>query len=326
MSSSSLSPRSLETRIHSGRCARLRFAALAGALALALAACQGARDSGRTTALAPVTPSPAVASAALPALQDSGASTSDLAYAPVGSAVVRGHSVIVVDAASGRVLHEEAADGLRYPASLTKMMTLYLLFDALDRGEVTLDTPLKVSANAASRPPARLGLKAGTTIPVRKAIQALAVKSANDVAVTVAENLGGSEDAFAARMMAKARALGMTRTRFVNASGLPDPRQVTTARDMAILARALKTRHADRAGAFTARSVSYGGKTFKTTNNLLGQVAGVDGIKTGYISLSGYNLAASAGRGGHRVIAVVMGGKSEASRDAEVAEILERYL
>ncbi|MCA1296857.1 D-alanyl-D-alanine carboxypeptidase family protein [Stappia indica] len=249
-----------------------------------------------------------------------------LALAPSGGAVARAHSAIVIDARSGKVLHEEDADGLRNPASLSKMMTLYLLFDALDAGIVTLDSPLTVSRKAASQPPARIGVKAGTTITVDQAIRALAVKSANDVAVVVAENIGGTETAFAHRMTRKARSLGMRRTNFVNASGLENPGQVTTARDMATLARALKRNHARRARNFTARSFTYNGRTYKTTNNLLGRVAGVDGIKTGYISKAGYNLAASARRGGKSIIAVVIGGQTEAKRDREVTNLLERYL
>ncbi|WP_293720525.1 D-alanyl-D-alanine carboxypeptidase family protein [Stappia sp.] len=303
--------------------------ALAG---LVLAGCQSTGQSGgqATARSASRTADAAVTRESLAPLPGTGLSYASATQTPVrsdpGTAVARAHSAIVIDAASGRVLHEEAADGLRYPASLTKMMTLYLLFDALDRGEVSMDTPIPVSAHAARQPPAKIGLVAGGDLTVRQAVSALAVKSANDVAVAVAEKLGGSESAFAARMTAKARALGMTRTSFVNASGLPDARQVTTARDMAILARALKTRHARQARFFTARSFTYKGRTFEATNNLLGRVPGVDGLKTGYISLSGYNLAASAHRGGRRIIAVVIGGKSESSRDKEVENLIASYL
>ncbi|WP_417767836.1 D-alanyl-D-alanine carboxypeptidase family protein [Stappia sp.] len=305
---------------------RLRVAAVLS-LALALAACQTAGNSAGTSTGSRVGGA-AVQTAALPALPGTAATSAGpaLAFAPPGQAEPRAHAAIVIDAASGSVLHEEQADALRYPASLTKMMTLYLLFDALSEGRVSLDTELAVSARAAGQPPAKIGLRQGGTITVSQAIQALAVKSANDVAVAVAENLGGSEDAFARSMTSKARALGMRRTHFVNASGLPDPRQVTTARDMAILSRALKSRHADRARAFTARSFAYNGRTFEATNNLLGRVAGVDGIKTGYIRLSGYNLAASARRGGRQVIAVVFGGESEGARDREVTALIEQYL
>lgn len=313
-----------------------RLHAVLAIVGLVLAGCQGAgQTSGQLTgqASARSVSQPAAAAVTREALAP--LPGTDLSYASVtqapprsepGTAVARAHSAIVIDAVSGRVLHEEEADGLRYPASLTKMMTLYLLFDALDRGEVNMDTPIPVSARAARQPPARIGLVAGESLSVRQAISALAVKSANDVAVAVAEKLGGSESAFAARMTARARSLGMSRTTFVNASGLPDARQVTTARDMAILARALKSRHARQARFFTARSFTYKGRTFKATNNLLGRVAGVDGLKTGYISMSGYNLAATAGRGGRRVIAVVIGGKSESARDREVETLIDTYL
>ncbi|WP_341871094.1 D-alanyl-D-alanine carboxypeptidase family protein [Stappia indica] len=304
---------------------RWRRAVLALAVSLALAGCQTAASTSQQAARPQAA---AVQVAALPALPTPAAAVpgSELALAPQGSALRRAHAAIVVDAATGAVLHEEDADSLRYPASLTKMMTLYLLFDALSEGRVRTDTPLVISAKAASQPPARIGLKAGGNLTVSQAIQALAVKSANDVAIAVAENLGGSESAFAAQMTAKARSLGMRHTRFVNASGLPDPRQVTTARDMAILSRALKSRHASRASAFTARSFTYEGRSFQATNNLLGRVAGVDGIKTGYIRDSGYNLAASAHRGGRSVIAVVFGGESEGARDRQVTELIEQYL
>ncbi|QGZ37194.1 D-alanyl-D-alanine carboxypeptidase [Stappia indica] len=302
-----------------------RRAVLALAVSLALGGCQTTASVSRDASRPRATPVQAVALPALPA-PVAGAPGSELALAPQGSAERRAHAAIVVDAATGAVLHEEDADSLRYPASLTKMMTLYLLFDALSERRVTLDTPLVISAKAASQPPARIGLKAGGRLTVSQAIQALAVKSANDVAIAVAENLAVSEAAFAAQMTAKARSLGMRHTRFVNASGLPDPRQVTTARDMAILSRALKSRHASRASAFTARSFSYEGRTYQATNNLLGRVAGVDGIKTGYIRDSGYNLAASAHRGGRSVIAVVFGGESEGARDRQVTALIEQYL
>ena len=300
---------------------RWRRAVLVIAVSLALAGCQTAASTSQTASRPQAA---AVQVAALPALPAT--TGAELALAPQGSAQRRAHAAIVVDAATGTVLHEEDADSLRYPASLTKMMTLYLLFDALSEGRVSVDTPLVISAKAASQPPARIGLKIGGKLTVSQAIQALAVKSANDVAIAVAENLAGSEAAFAAQMTAKARSLGMRHTRFVNASGLPDPGQVTTARDMAILSRALKSRHASRASAFTARSFSYEGRTYQATNNLLGRVAGVDGIKTGYIRDSGYNLAASAHRGGRSVIAVVFGGESEGARDRQVTELIEQYL
>jgi D-alanyl-D-alanine carboxypeptidase len=236
------------------------------------------------------------------------------------------HAVIVVDANSGQVLHSEDADGIRHPASLAKMMTLYILFGDIEAGRLSLDDPLPVSAHAAGQPASKLGLRAGEMIPVRAAIEAIAVRSANDAAVVVAEAIAGSEPAFAARMTTKARELGMRRTRFTNASGLPDPQQVTTARDMAILARALQTRFPGHYAVFSRREMAWAGRTHDNTNKLIGVVDGVDGIKTGYIRASGYNLVASARRGDDRVIVIVMGGKSGDTRDAEVAALIDEYL
>ncbi|GAB4537574.1 MAG: hypothetical protein Tsb0019_38760 [Roseibium sp.] len=281
-------------------------------LAGLLAACQTAQAPG--TAPVSSTASAPVESAALPAV----------GYAP-GRAVERGFSALVVDADTGAELYAVDADAARYPASLSKMMTLYLLFEAVADGRYSLSTPLTVSANAASQPPAKIGLAAGSTITVEQAARALAVKSANDVAIAVAENLAGSETAFAGQMTAKARALGLSRTRFVNATGLPEPAQVTTARDMALLGLALKRRFPQYAGYYRASSFSYNGRSFRATNNLIGKVAGVDGLKTGYIRMSGYNLVATASRGGKRLIVVVMGGKSEAARDKEVTRLIEAY-
>lgn len=251
-------------------------------------------------------------------------------YAPptlsLGNGEVRGHSVYVADMVTGKSLFEEDAEALRFPASLTKMMTLFLLFEAVETGRLSLDDELPVSQTAASRPPSRLGLKAGSTIKVRDAAQAMAIKSANDVAVVVAEALNGSEEAFAAEMTLRARGLGMQRTRFVNASGLPDPRQVTTALDMAILGRALKTRYPRFAPYFRAEEFTYDGRRYEATNKLLGKVRGVDGIKTGYVRMSGFNLVASVNRRGRRLIVVVMGGRTGRERDREVTELIERYL
>ena len=238
----------------------------------------------------------------------------------------RAHAAIVVDVGSGEVLFEENAEGLRYPASLTKMMTLYLLFEEIAAGRMAPDDPLFVTASAVRQPPAKIGLEDGATIRVEDAARAMAVKSANDVAVVIAENLAGDEAAFAARMTRTARSLGMADTVFVNASGLPDTGQVTTARDMAILARALKVRHPRFAAYFAAKEFRYNGRRFETTNKLLGEVAGVDGIKTGYIRLSGFNLAASARRGGRSIIVVVMGGKTGRARDAEVTRLIDAHL
>jgi len=246
--------------------------------------------------------------------------------AEIGPATPRAYSAMVVDLKTGAVLHEENAQAVRYPASLTKMMTLFLLFEDIKAGKISSNTAFKVSQNAASKPPSKLGLKPGETIRARQAAQALAVKSANDVATVVAENLSGTEQAFAIRMNRTARALGMTQTRFVNPSGLPDTRQVSTARDMAILGRALKLRHPRYSRFFSAREFRYGGRNYKATNKLLGKVRGVDGIKTGYIRLSGYNLVASAKRGRKQIIVVVIGGKSGRARNAQVTKLIERYL
>ncbi|MEN3793287.1 D-alanyl-D-alanine carboxypeptidase family protein [Fulvimarina sp. MAC3] len=237
----------------------------------------------------------------------------------------RGHSALVVDYATGRTLYEDQADELRYPASLTKMMTLYLLFEAVEQGQLSRDTLFTVSENAASKPPSKLGLKPGETIPVSLAMTALAVKSANDVATVVAENMAGSEEAFAAVMTRKARSLGMNHTQFANASGLPDPRQASSARDMAILSRVLLSRYPRDVRLFSTPSYEYKGRTYKSTNKLLGKVAGVDGMKTGYINDAGSHLVATVRRNGRRLIVVVMGGDSSRKRDAEVTELIERY-
>ncbi|TWB17161.1 D-alanyl-D-alanine carboxypeptidase [Nitrospirillum amazonense] len=243
------------------------------------------------------------------------------ALAPV-SAFAK-YAAIVVDAETGQVLHAAGADTQNYPASLTKMMTLYLLFDALDAGRVTLDTPFKVSAHAAAQAPSKLGLDAGDTIRVRDAILALVTKSANDVAVTVGENLGGSEPRFAQMMTAKARALGMSRTTFRNASGLPNTGQVTTARDLARLAQALIHDHAKQYTYFKTASFTYNGETMANHNHLMSRYPGMDGIKTGFINASGFNLVGSAVQDGRRLIAVVMGGSSAVWRDNRMADLLD---
>ncbi|WP_246130187.1 D-alanyl-D-alanine carboxypeptidase family protein [Nitrospirillum pindoramense] len=244
-----------------------------------------------------------------------------LAFAP-GRAFAK-YAAIVVDAETGQVLHAAGADTQNYPASLTKMMTLYLLFDALDAGRVTLDTPFKVSAHAAAQAPSKLGLDAGDTIRVRDAILALVTKSANDVAVTVGENLGGSEPRFAQMMTAKARALGMSRTTFRNASGLPNTGQVTTARDLARLAQALIHDHAKQYAYFKTASFTYNGETMANHNHLMSRYPGMDGIKTGFINASGFNLVGSAVQDGRRLIAVVMGGSSAVWRDNRMADLLD---
>lgn len=233
-------------------------------------------------------------------------------------------SALVVEQGSGRIISAVNADAPRYPASLTKMMTLYLLFDALDRGTVRLNTPLTVSRYAASRPPSKLGLLPGRTIRVREAILALATKSANDVAVVVAERLAGTEPAFASRMTAKARALGMRRTTFRNASGLHHPQQRTSARDMALLGRALLRDHPQYYGAFATRTFHWSGASYANHNRLMGAYRGMDGIKTGYTQPAGYNLVASASRNGRRLVGVVMGSRSAAVRNGLMASLLDQ--
>ena len=237
-----------------------------------------------------------------------------------------GYAAFVVDAGSGAVLHRENADTLNYPASLTKMMTLYLVFESLDHGVVSLDTKLPVSRRAALRPASKVGLRAGERIALGDAVRLLAVKSANDVATTVAEYFSGSEAEFGRLMTARARALGMKSTTFRNASGLPDRRQRTTARDVATLALAIYERFPHYTHFFAARSATWRGKRYRSTNRLLGAYPGMNGVKTGYISASGFNLAASVERDGFHIVAVVMGGKTSQRRNARMRTLLDRAL
>ncbi|MBB3998032.1 D-alanyl-D-alanine carboxypeptidase family protein [Aureimonas pseudogalii] len=239
---------------------------------------------------------------------------------------IRTPAAIVLDADTGQVLYNDDADGLRHPASLTKLMTIYLLFEALEDGKVKMDDLFVVSAGAAAKPPSKLGLRPGETIRVRDAMFAMAVKSANDVASVTAENLGGSEEAFARQMTAKARQLGMTRTNFDNPSGLPDPLQITTARDMAILGLQIRRRFPQYVSLFSTPAFDYAGRHYVSTNKLLGKVPGIDGMKTGFIGDSGFNLVASARRGGRGVIVVVIGGISGRARDARVEQLVDTYL
>jgi D-alanyl-D-alanine carboxypeptidase len=232
------------------------------------------------------------------------------------------YAALVVDASDGAILYSNGADETRYPASLAKMMTLYLLFEAIDDGRMSKSTQIPISANAAGRPASKLYLKAGTTIDAETAIRALAVKSANDVATAVAEYLAGSEEQFARQMTAKARALGMNSTVFTNASGLPDSGMRTTARDMARLGLALRQRFPHHYYYFALRSFDYRGKTIRGHNRTLDQIAGADGIKTGYVRASGYNLVTSVRRGDKSVVAVVMGGDSGSARDAHMAQLV----
>lgn len=241
-----------------------------------------------------------------------------------GSAHAQSRSAaFVADMDSGQVLHARQADAPRHPASLTKMMTLYMLFEAIERGDVALTDTMTASAEAASRPASDLGLAAGDTIEVEQAIRALVVKSANDVAVVVAEHLSGSESAFAEAMTARARQLGLTSTTFRNASGLHDPAQLTTARDMARLAHALHRDFPQHFHYFAEERFAYDGATYRNHNSLVGRVEGVDGLKTGYIRASGFNVVTTSQRGEHRLVTVVMGGRTGSVRDAHAEELIE---
>jgi D-alanyl-D-alanine carboxypeptidase len=242
-------------------------------------------------------------------------------FAPSPGALAKSASIII-DADTGKVLEEVNADGMNYPASLTKMMTLYLAFEALDKGQLKLDQQLPISSHAASRAPSKLGLIPGETISVRDLILALVTKSANDCASVVAEGLAGSESAFAERMTQKARRLGMKNTTFHNASGLPDPQNRTTARDLATLARALYRDFPEDYHYFSTREFVYHGAVHANHNHLMSSFQGMDGIKTGYINASGFNLAASAKRDNRRLIGVVMGGSTARARDTHMAQLL----
>ncbi|MBA3067912.1 MAG: D-alanyl-D-alanine carboxypeptidase [Hyphomonas sp.] len=239
------------------------------------------------------------------------------------AALAEKYAAFVMDADTGEILHERNADDARYPASLTKVMTLYLLFDALNAGDVKLTDKMTVSKNAAAQAPSNLKLKAGTKIKVEDAILALVTKSANDVAVVIAEHLGGTERKFAVKMTEKARDLGLSNTTFKNASGLPNTAQVTTAHDLALLADALLEQHAQYYHYFQNEKFAWGRMVYKNHNDLIGEVVGVDGIKTGYTRASGFNLMTSAERDGHRVIAVMLGGASAKSRNDHVAALVE---
>ena len=231
-------------------------------------------------------------------------------------------SAVVVDGVSGNVLYERNADSIRYPASLTKIMTLYLLFEALQKGTMTLDTPMAASAHAVAQEPTKLNLGVGDTIPVELAIKAIVIRSANDVAVVIAEALGGTELSFADMMNRKARELGMTQTHFHNASGLPDAQQTTTARDLALLGRHIAYDFPQYYPYFATESFSYKGRYYGTHNNLMGVFAGTDGIKTGYTRASGFNLVTSVVRGNEHLVGVVMGGVTASARDRQMEQML----
>lgn len=232
------------------------------------------------------------------------------------------YAAIVIDADTGQILHDENADAPRHPASLTKIMTLYLLFEQLESGRLKLDTELPVSAIAASQPPTKLHLKAGKTISVEDTIGGLVTRSANDAAVVVAEALAGSEAEFAKLMTARAQSLGMAGTTYVNASGLPAVEQITTARDQALLGRVIQQRFPNYYRYFSVVYYNYRGRNIHNHNTLLEQVEGVDGIKTGYTEASGYNLTASVRRGGKHIVAVVLGERSNAKRDARMRDLI----
>lgn len=234
------------------------------------------------------------------------------------------YASIIVDADSNQVLSERYADKKLHPASLTKMMTLYLVFDALKRGEWSLRTRLYVSQNAQNQVPSKLGVHKGERITVEDAIKALIVKSANDVAVVVAENYAGSEKMFAHEMTRVAKQVGMSRTVFKNASGLHDPYQVSTARDMAVLAMALLQDFPEYYDYFALTSFRYKGKRYRGHNSLMKSYPGMDGLKTGYIRASGFNLVSSAKRNGKRLIGVVFGGKKSHSRNRHMAALLDQ--
>ena len=234
------------------------------------------------------------------------------------------YAALVMDARTGKVLHSRNADTRLHPASLTKMMTLYVAFEAIERGEISLDSKVKISKRAASRPPSRLGLKAGQTIKLRYLIRAAAVKSANDAAYAIGEAISGSEAAFAKRMTATAKAMGMTRTSFRNAHGLTQKGHMSTARDMATLGRRLFFDHPDYYNLFSRMSTKAGTKqVYNTNGRFLSAYRGADGIKTGFTNAAGYNLVGSARRGNERIIASLFGGKSVRWRNARMAELLD---
>ena len=247
-----------------------------------------------------------------------------LGFSAVAAEAAPEFSAITVDARNGQILYSDQADGQRHPASLTKMLTLYVLFQELKAGRMTRETRLKVSAHAASMPPTKLNLKPGTTITVDEAIRALVTKSANDAAVTIAENVSGTEGAFAARMTKVAHSIGMEKSHFYNASGLPHPAQYTTARDMATLGLRIMRDFPQYYPYFRITSFQFHGHTIKTHNALVLHYPGTDGFKTGYVAQSGYNLATSTRRGEKRLVGVVMGARSAGSRTIYMRQMLER--
>jgi D-alanyl-D-alanine carboxypeptidase len=232
------------------------------------------------------------------------------------------YAAILIDHETGEVLYARRADETRYPASITKVMTLYVAFEEVAAGRLKLDDRIRISSHAASQPPSKLGLKPGTTISVRDAFGVIATKSANDIAAALGEHLSGSESAFAARMTRTARRLGMNGTQFRNASGLPDADHFTTARDISILSRAMLRDFPSFYPLFSQTHYDYRGRTVPNHNHLLKTMPGVDGIKTGYTNAAGFTLAASAVRAGRRLVAVVLGGPSRIVRDGNMQDLL----
>ena len=235
------------------------------------------------------------------------------------------YASFIINENTKRIYHNANADTRNYPASLTKIMTLYLVFDALKSKKISMNSKFKVSKRATKQPPSKLNLSAGSNITVKNAILALVTKSANDVATVIAENLGKSERNFARLMTRKAKKLGMTRTTFRNASGLPNRGQLSTARDMATLGIAIRKNHPKFFKLFKTKSFIYKGIKYTNHNNLLGSYSGTDGIKTGYTNASGFNLVASVERNGQRIIGVVFGGKKARSRDKHMVTLLNKY-
>lgn len=246
--------------------------------------------------------------------------------ADAASSLAARQAAIVIDAKTGKVLYSADADGRRYPASLTKMMTLYLTFEALAKGKISRSSAVTFSSHAADQAPTKLGVKAGGSVTVDTAILSIVTKSANDSATALGEMLGGTETNFARMMTAKARQLGMNGTVFRNANGLPNPGQFTTARDMATLGIALREHFPQYYGYFAQRSFMYGRQRINGHNRLLGRIKGVDGIKTGYTRASGFNLVSSVSDGNRRLVGVVMGGTSGSSRDNQMAALINTYL
>ena len=250
---------------------------------------------------------------------------SSIFFFSVASSVNAKYASFIINENTKRIYHNTNADTRNYPASLTKIMTLYMVFDAIKNKKISMNTKFKISKRASRQPPSKLNLSSGSSITVKNAILALITKSANDVATVVAENLGKSERNFAKLMTKKAKKLGMTRTIFKNASGLPNRSQLSTARDMAILGIAIRKNHPNFFKLFKTKSFVYKGIKYTNHNNLLSSYSGTDGIKTGYTNASGFNLVASVERNGQRIIGVVFGGKKARSRDKHMIKLLNKY-